>query len=44
MDIYGTPKETLQSGLLYYFIKCDYIAFLHLVKVARDVFEDKCQI
>ena len=42
--IYWTPKETLQSSLLNYFIKCDYMAFLHLVKVVRDVFEDKCQI
>ena len=42
--IYWTPKETIQSSLLYYFIKCDYIAFLHLVKVVRDVFEDKCHI
>ena len=36
--IYWTPKETLQSCLLYYFIQCDYMAFLHLVKVVRDVF------
>ena len=42
--IYWTPKETLQSSLLYYFIKCDYIAFFHLVKIVRDVFEDKCRI
>ena len=33
----------LQGSLLYYFIKCDYMAFLHLVKVVRDVFEDKYQ-
>ena len=26
------------------FIKCDYMAYLHLVKVVRDVPEDKCQI
>ena len=25
-------------------IKCDYKDFLHLFKVVRDVFEDKCQI
>ena len=37
-NIYWTPKETLRSCLLYYFIKCDYIAFLHLVKVLRNVF------
>ena len=37
INIYWTPKETLQSSLLYYFIKCDYMAFLHLVKVVRDV-------
>ena len=37
-------KETLQSSLLYYLIKCDNLAFLHSVKVVRDVFEDKCQI
>ena len=42
--IYWTPKETLQSSLLYYFIKCNNMAFLHLVKVVRYVFEDKCQI
>ena len=35
--IYWTPKETLQSSLLYCFIKCDYITFSHLVKVVRDV-------
>ena len=40
--IYQTPKETLQSSLLYYFIKCNYIAFLHHVKVVRDVLGDKC--
>ena len=39
-DIYRTPKETIQSCLLYYFIKCNYMAFLHLVKVVRDVFEN----
>ena len=33
--IYWTPKETLQSSLLYYFIKWDNMAFLHLVKVVR---------
>ena len=43
-NIYWTPKETLQSNLLYYFIKSNYIAFLHLVKVVRDVFVDECQI
>ena len=43
-DIYWTPKETLQSSLLYYFMKCNCIAFLHLIKVVRDVFGDKCQI
>ena len=32
------PKRTFQSSLLYYFIKCVYMAFLHLVKVVRDVF------
>ena len=42
LNTYWTPKETLQSGLLHYFIKCDYVAFLHLVKVVRDVFEYKC--
>ena len=44
VNIYWTPKETLQSNLLYYFIKWDYMVFLHLVKVLRYVFEDKCQI
>ena len=34
----------LQSSLLYYFIKCDNMAFLRFVKVVRDVFEDICQI
>ena len=41
--IHWPPKETLQSSLLCYLIKCDYMTFLHLVKVVRDVFEDKCQ-
>ena len=36
--IYWTPKETLQSTFLYHVIKCDNMAFLHLVKVVRDVF------
>ena len=41
--VYWAPKETLQSILLFYFfIKCDYMAFLHIVKVVHDVFEDKC--
>ena len=44
IEIYWTPKEMLQSSLLLYFIKCDTMAFLHPVKVVRDVFEDKCQI
>ena len=43
-EIYWTPKETLQSSLLYYFIKCDNMAFSHLVKVVPDVLEDKCQM
>ena len=42
--IYWTPKETLQSSLLYHFIKCDNLAFLLFVKVVHDVFEDKRQI
>ena len=42
--IYWAPKETIQSSLLYYFIRCDNMTFLHLVKVVRDVFEYKCQI
>ena len=44
MYIYWTPKETIQSSLLYYFIKYDYMAFLHLVTVVRNAFKDKCQI
>ena len=32
-----SPKRTLQSSLLYYFIKCDYTTFLHFVQVVRDV-------
>ena len=44
INIYWTPKETLQSSLLYYFIKCVYMVFLHPTKVVRDMFEDKCQI
>ena len=43
LDIYWAPKETLQISLLYYFIRWDYMAFLHLVKVVRDVFEYKFQ-
>ena len=35
--LYWTPKETLQSSLLYYFIKSDYTNLLHLVKVMHDV-------
>ena len=35
---------TWRGSLLYYFIKWDYMAFMHLVKVMRDVFEDKCHI
>ena len=42
--IYWTQKETLQSSWLYNFFKCDYMTFVHLVKIVRDVFEDKCQI
>ena len=42
MDIYWAPKETLQSSLLYYFIRWDYMTFLHLVQVVRYVFEYKC--
>ena len=42
--IYWTPKETLQSSLLYYFIKCYNMAFLLVVNVVRDDCEDKCLI
>ena len=35
--IHWAPKETLQSSLLNNFIKCSLIAFLHLVKVVRDI-------
>ena len=28
MDIYWAPKK-LKSSLLYHFMKCDYMAFLH---------------
>ena len=36
--IYWTLKETLQSSLLYYCKRWDYIASLHFVKDVRDVF------
>ena len=36
--IYWTPKETLQSSLLYYFKKCNNMALLHFVKVELNVF------
>ena len=44
MNIYWTQNETLQSIFMYYFIKCDYMAFLQLVKIVRDVFDDEYQI
>ena len=34
----------MQRSLLYYFIKCDNMAFLHVEKVVRDVFEAKYYI
>ena len=37
--IYTEPqKETLQNSLQNYLTKCDYITFVHLVKVVRVVF------
>ena len=36
--------EPQKKRLLYYFIRCDYMAFLHLVKAVRDVFQYKCLI
>ena len=39
--IYWIQKETLQRSLLYYFIKCDNMTFLHWVKDVRDFCEEK---
>ena len=42
--ITDSQKETLQNVLLYYFIKCDKMTGLHLVKYVHAIYEDKYQI